>query len=122
MNLQEALKLTDDIEGSVIYVFNLIFQIVNHPLSKDLTLFNIDCAVLFQFNFHRVLKVRATLHKLINKLLNLNQLQDKQTLINLHTLLVQSIIMEDDSALLSILKSNLVLTVRTLVGAKYSYN
>ena len=122
MNLQEALKLTDDIEGSVIFVFNLIFQIVNHPLSKDLTLFNIDCAVLFQFNFHRVLKVRATLHKLINKLLNLNQLQDKQTLINLHTLLVQSIIMEDDSALLSILKSNLVLTVRTLVGANYSDN
>lgn len=25
MNLQEALKLTDDIEGSVIFVFNLIF-------------------------------------------------------------------------------------------------
>ena len=66
--------------------------------------------------------MRATLHKLINKLLNLNQLHDKQTLINLHTLLVQSIIMEDDSALLSILKSNLVLTVRTLVGANDSDN
>jgi hypothetical protein len=90
---------------------------VNHPLSKDLNLFNIDCTVLFPFNFHRILKVRVTLHKLINKLLNLNQMQDKQTLFHLHTLLVQSIIMEDDSALLSILKSNLVLTIRMLVGS-----
>jgi hypothetical protein len=44
-------------------------------------------------------------------------MQDKQTLFHLHTLLVQSIIMEDDSALLSILKSNLVLTIRMLVGS-----
>ena len=29
-NLAETLKLTDDVEGSVIYVFNLINQILNH--------------------------------------------------------------------------------------------
>ena len=30
-NLSETLKLTDDVEGSVIYVFDLINQILNYP-------------------------------------------------------------------------------------------
>lgn len=33
-NLSKALRLTDDIEGSVIHIFNLIYQLLTQPSFK----------------------------------------------------------------------------------------
>lgn len=69
--LTEALRLSDDIEGSVIFVFNLIFKILNHPsYSYKLYFeFNLDPKVFFPFNFHKILRVRITFHRLLNTFL-----------------------------------------------------
>jgi len=69
--LAEALKLTDDIEGSVIYIFNLIHQILNHHLFnfEVYNTFKLDEAVFLPFSFHKILRVRITFQRLLNKFL-----------------------------------------------------
>jgi len=72
VNLTETLKLTDDIEGSVIFAFNLINQIIHHPkFDSSKTKFTFDLDVFGPFNFHRVVRVRKTYNTLVNKFLEL---------------------------------------------------
>lgn len=88
-NLAETLKLSDDIEGSVMYVFNLINQILSlEKFDSKRSKFRIESKVFFPFNFHRVIKVRITFNSLINKFLKINGFFTAEQLINLHTLTV----------------------------------
>jgi hypothetical protein len=100
-NLTETLKLTDDVEGSVIYVFDLINQILNHQhFDPSKTTFTFDQDVFYPFNFHRVVKVRKTFNMLINKFLKSAPGFIKyDNLKTLHTLTIQSMIMEEDAEL-----------------------
>ena len=90
-------------------MFNLINSILNHssfdPWKSSFT-FHQD--VFFPFNFHRVVKVRTTFNLLISKFLNLAEgfFQPDQ-LSTLHTLTVQSLIMEEDAGLRQVLAGNL---------------
>lgn len=115
-NLTLALKQTDDIEGSCLHVFNLISDILSHDKFKAAT-YCFDSKVFFPFNFHRVVRVRTTLHRLLNCVLRRKSLElQRNDLFDLHTLLVQSIIMEDDETLLRVAKANLALVVRELIA------
>jgi hypothetical protein len=106
------LKLSDDIEGSVIYVFNLINQILSlDKFDSKKSKFRIESSVFFPFNFHRVLKVRITFNSLMNKFLKITGFFDSEQLTTLHTLNVQSLIMEEDEVLYTIQCSNLKLIV-----------
>ena len=87
VNLAETLKLSDDIEGSVIYVFNLINQILSlEKFDPKKSKFRIEGSVFFPFNFHRVLKVRQTFNNLMNKFLKITGFFTEEQLTTLHTL------------------------------------
>ena len=108
-NLTQTLKLTDDIEGSVIFGFNLINQIIHHKaFDTKVTSFKFHLSVFCPFNFHRVVLVRRTYNTLVTKFLKLG-LFTFEDLLTLHTLTVQSIIMEQDAHLKSQLIVNLQL-------------
>lgn len=85
-NLCQTLKMTDDIEGSVIYVFDLINSILNsqnfdHKTSK----FELDTDIFCPFNFHRVVSVRNTFNELVYKFLKLNHVSWSD-LVKFHTI------------------------------------
>ena len=87
-NLAQALQLSDDIAGSCLHVFNLISDILSHD-KFDGTSFVFDSKVFFPFNFHRVVRVRTTLHRPLYRILNKRSVKlQRIDLINLHTLLV----------------------------------
>lgn len=67
--------------------------------------------VFFAFNFHRVLKVRLTFNALIQKFLGIPSFFTKDQLFILHTLTVQSLIMESDDVLFKIQSSNLKMII-----------
>ena len=102
--LTETLKLTDDIEGSVISAFNLINKIVKDPGFDGLSSkFRFQFEVFCPFNFHRVVLVRKTFNSLVTKFLSLPGFFSTEDLLVLHTLTVQSLIMEEDADLLKVL-------------------
>ena len=122
-NLAETLKLSDDIEGSVIFVFNLINQILNlADFNPSLSSFRIETAVFFPFNFHKVVKVRRTFSSLINKFLKIPKFFSPEQLVTLHTLTVQSLIMEEDEILFTIQSNNLRLIVKEILTEKGAIN
>lgn len=110
-NLTETLKMTDDVEGSVIFVFNLINKILNsNQFDIAQSKFRLDTSVFCPFNFHRVVSVRQTFNALIHRFLSINHF-DWNDLVKFHSLTVQSLIMESDSELKRILAQNLKLIV-----------
>lgn len=124
-NLSETLKMTDDIEGSVIFVFNLINQIIHsdqYVSGHSSDRFKFEVSVFCPFNFHRVVLVRKTYNSLIKRFLQLRPgffgTGDLQTL---HTLTVQSIIMEEDQELVQLLQDNLALVSSLLSKNKREY-
>lgn len=109
LNLVETLKMTDDIEGSVIFAFNLINSIIHDPkFETRQTAFKFIVKVFCPFNFHRVILVRKTYNSLLLRILSMPNLSIPMAdLLTLHTLLVQAIIMEEDEGLKRILLQNL---------------
>jgi hypothetical protein len=88
-NLTASLKLTDDIEGSVIFVFNLIDQIVHLPaFNPSKSSFVLDLATFCPFNFHRVVLVRRTYNKVISRFLNIKDFFKFEDLLRLFTITV----------------------------------
>lgn len=70
LNLVETLKMTDDIEGSVIFAFNLINKIIHDPkFEHRQTAFKFIIKVFCPFNFHRVILVRKTYNSLLLRIL-----------------------------------------------------
>lgn len=71
-NLTHALKEADDLEGSVIFIFELINEVLVYPSFKiNQSKFRIDSEIFFPFNFHRSTKARIMFCKLINKFLRI---------------------------------------------------
>ena len=61
--------------------------------------------------------MRITLHRLLNRILSRKCVAlQREDLIHLHTLLAQTIIMEDEENILSAAKKNLALVVRELIA------
>ena len=85
-NLTKTLTMTDDIEGSVIFVFDLINSILNSKKFNHVTSkFRLDTSIFCPFNFHRVVSVRNTFNELIFKFLKLNHV-GKEDLLQIHSI------------------------------------
>ena len=108
LNLAETLKKTDDIESSVIFAFNLFNEIVHaKEFDEKKTKFKFELGVFCPFNFHRLVPVRLTYNNLVGRFLKMQDFFSQSDLFTLHTLTVQALIMEEDTQLTSVLKTNL---------------
>jgi hypothetical protein len=82
-NLQENLKVSDDLECSAIELFNLYSLLLDKSQDKsskeltDLSMFHFDFEAFYPFNFHKYVQVRLSYLKIVEKILNFWEPEDE---------------------------------------------
>jgi hypothetical protein len=105
-NLTLNLKKSDEIEASAIAVFNLVCKIydlrVQHKCLSQFK-YRLDLNTFGPFNFHKLEPVRISYNELILKAIESGSVTTKEDLSLLHTLTIQSLVVESNPALVDIL-------------------
>lgn len=117
-NLTVNLKKSDEIEASAIAVFNLVCKIYDlRGQHKCLSQFKyrLDLNTFGPFNFHKLEPVRLSYNELILKAIESGSVITKEDLCLLHTLTVQSLVVESNPALVEILLKVLQAILKVIV-------
>jgi len=104
--LTANLKKSDEIEASAIAVFNLVCKIfdlrVQHKCLSQFK-YKLDLNVFGPFNFHKLEPVRLSYNELILRAVESGSLANKEDLTLLHTLTLQSLVVESNPTLVETL-------------------